>query len=296
MIEHKSVMLAEVLEFLKCEEGDIIVDCTLGGGGHAEAILERIGKDGKLIGLDVDEDAIKIASEKLKHFGQQVVIVKERYENIRQVVTRLLISSIDGALLDLGVSAYQLYDKSRGFSFTGEERLDMRMDRSLPLTAENVVNSYSQHELTQIFKTYGEERWASRIAKFVIEKRKRKRIETTNELVEIIKAAIPASARRKGGHPARRVFQALRIEVNKELAGIEKTILELVNLLSEGHRLVVISYHSLEDRIAKRTMLKLSADRLVKIITRRPVQPSEQEIAQNPSSRSAKLRALEKIA
>lgn len=296
MIEHKPVMLAEVLEFLKCKEGDTIVDCTLGGGGHAEAILECIGESGRLIGFDVDDDAIKIASKRLKHFSKRVVIIKERYEHAGKTLSRLLIDSIDGAFLDLGVSAYQLYDKTRGFSYMEEARLDMRMDKDLSRTAEDIINSYSQEHLTEIFKKYGEERWASRIAKFIIEKRRLKRIEATNELVDVIKAAIPASARRKGGHPARKVFQALRIEVNKELTGIEKTISELTDLLSNGCRLVVISYHSLEDRIVKHTILKLSDSKFAKIITRRPIVPSRQEITQNPRSRSAKLRTLEKIA
>lgn len=296
MIEHKPVMLAEVLEFLKCKEGDTIVDCTLGGGGHAEAILEQIGESGRLIGFDIDDVAVKAASKRLKHFSKRVIIIKERYEHVKEALSRLLVDSIDGALLDLGVSAYQLYDKSRGFSYMEESRLDMRMDKTLTRTAEDIVNDYSQEELTAIFKKYGGERWASRIAKFIIEKKRFKRIESTSELVDIIKAAIPASARRKGGHPARKVFQALRIEVNEEIAGIEETISSLTDMLNSGCRLVVISYHSLEDRIVKHTILKLSNSKIVKIITRRPVLPSRQEIIQNPRSRSAKLRSLEKIA
>lgn len=289
-------MLAEAIDFLDCREGDVIVDCTLGGGGHAEVILERIGESGKLIGIDTDDHAIGIAAERLKRFGQQLTIVKDRYENVDKVVSALNIESIDGALLDLGASAFQFYDKSRGFSYFEDYPLDMRMDPSSGVNAKDVINQYTEGELTEIFRKYGNERWASRIAKFIIDNRKRKKIETTSELVDIIKAAIPASARRKGGHPARKVFQALRIEVNRELIGLAETIVKLANLLNNESRLVVLSYHSLEDRIVKRTIGELAQENIFKKVTKKPLVPSEEEIAENPSARSAKLRALERIA
>lgn len=288
-------MLAEALDYLRCGKGDVIVDCTLGGGGHSMAILQEIGKSGKLIGIDTDEYALETARNNLARFSQQTVLVKERYENVASVLETLGIHNIDGALLDLGTSAYQLQQKERGFSYQQDNLLDMRMDVGQKLTAKDIVNDYPEAEMTRIFKKYGEERWASRIAKFIAEKRKISPVETTFQLVEIIKAAIPASARRTGGHPAKRVFQALRIEVNKELTGLEKTIKVIVKSLSKNKRIAVLTYHSLEDRITKRTMKELQNDGIATVLTKKPVLPSKAEIATNPSARSAKLRAAERV-
>lgn len=296
MMEHKPVMLAEAIDLLDCKEGDIIFDCTLGGGGHAEVILERIGDTGRLIGIDTDEYAIGVVSEKLKRFGQRLTIVRERYENVDKVAQQLDIDAIDGALIDLGASAFQFMDKSRGFSYFEDFPLDMRMDQSKGMTAADVVNDYSEQELTEIFKKYGNDRWSSRIAKFIVDWRKRKRIETTLELVDVIKAAIPASARRKGGHPARKTFQALRIEVNSELTDLARTIEKIYVLLKENGRLVVLSYHSLEDRIVKHKISEFKKSYKVKPLTKKPLIPSDEEIETNPSARSAKLRAFERIA
>jgi 16S rRNA (cytosine1402-N4)-methyltransferase len=295
VIEHEPVLLAEALDFLNPAEGDTIVDCTVGGGGHSEAILEKIGESGRLIGIDADEDALKVAGKRLSRFGKRVHLVHGRYEELEQILKNMDIKEIDGALYDLGLSSMQLGMAERGFSYMTQGPLDMRMDSQNKLTAKDVVNNYSEKDLGNIFKKYGEERWASRIAKFIIAARKIKPVENTDDLVKIIKDAIPAGARRRGGHPARKVFQALRIEVNQELKGLKKSIEECAGLLNPGKPGVIISYHSLEDRIAKRTLNQLKVDGIAEILTKKPVKPSKKEIELNPRSRSAVMRAFKKI-
>lgn len=304
--EHIPVLLAEVIEYLDCRDGDIIVDCTLGGGGHAEAILNKITPAGIVIGIDKDEAAINAARIKLGSFSQQIIFVKADFFDIDEVLEDLKIKEVDGILFDLGVSSFQLDNSIRGFSYKQDAKLDMRMDQSLDISASDIVNTYSEGKLTEIIKNYGEEKWAGRIAKFIVETRKRNEIETTNQLVDVIKAAIPASARRRGGHPARRTFQALRIEVNNELGILEQAIEKAVKFLKTGRCLIVITYHSLEDRIVKNTFKRLSEKNIhsletpttqhkIKLLTKKPIKPNPQEVILNPRSRSAKLRAAKKI-
>jgi 16S rRNA (cytosine1402-N4)-methyltransferase len=262
-----------------------------------------------LIGIDQDLDAISAAKKKLESYQENLLIIQSNFVNIRNVIEESGLSSVDGILIDLGVSSYQLDKEERGFSYHSSSDLDMRMNRENDLTAEIIVNQYSEDELTKIIKNYGEENWAKRIAKFIVEARKEKRIEKTDELVRIIKAAIPAKAREGGPHPARRTFQALRIEVNNELDVLKKVINEGIDILNKGGRMGIISFHSLEDRIVKDTFKYLEKDcicpsefpicqcekkSVIKIITRRPILPSNTEIVNNPRARSAKFRVAEK--
>lgn len=307
---HVPVLLDECLEGLSIKPDGIYVDGTLGGGGHASAVCERLSGSGTLIGIDRDRDAIDAAGKRLENYPCSKIFVNRNYSDIKEILKDNGIDSIDGALLDLGVSSFQLDNAERGFSYMNDAPLDMRMNRDDSLTAKDVVNGYSRADLTRIISAYGEERWASRIASFIEEARKEKPIETTGELTEIIKAAIPASARRTGPHPAKRTFQAIRIEVNEELTRLEKAIEDFCDVLSPGGRLCVISFHSLEDRIVKDVMARRAdpctcppdipvcvcgkvAD--IKKITRKPVVPSGEEQEDNPRARSAKLRICEKI-
>ena len=307
---HVPVLLDECLEGLSIKPDGIYVDGTLGGGGHASAVCERLSGSGTLIGIDRDRDAIDAAGKRLENYPCRKIFVNRNYSDIKEILKDNGIDSIDGALLDLGVSSFQLDNAERGFSYMNDAPLDMRMNRDDSLTAKDVVNGYSRADLTRIISTYGEERWASRIASFIEEARKEKPIETTGELTEIIKAAIPASARRTGPHPAKRTFQAIRIEVNEELTRLEKALEDFCDVLSPGGRLCVISFHSLEDRIVKDVMARRAdpctcppdipvcvcgkvAD--IKKITRKPVVPSGKEQEDNPRARSAKLRICEKI-
>ncbi len=307
---HVPVLLDECLEGLSIKSDGIYVDGTLGGGGHASAVCERLSGSGTLIGIDRDRDAIDAAGKRLENYPCRKIFVNRNYSNIKEILKDNGIDSIDGALLDLGVSSFQLDNAERGFSYMNDAPLDMRMNRDDSLTAKDVVNGYSRADLTRIISAYGEERWASRIASFIEEARKEKPIETTGELTEIIKAAIPASARRTGPHPAKRTFQAIRIEVNEELTRLEKALEDFCDVLSPGGRLCVISFHSLEDRIVKDVMARRAdpctcppdipvcvcgkvAD--IKKITRKPVVPSGEEQEDNPRARSAKLRICEKI-
>ena len=307
---HVPVLLDECLEGLSIKPDGIYVDGTLGGGGHASAVCERLSGSGTLIGIDRDRDAIDAAGKRLENYPCRKIFVNRNYSDIKEILKDNGIDSIDGALLDLGVSSFQLDNAERGFSYMNDAPLDMRMNRDDSLTAKDVVNGYSRADLTRIISAYGEERWASRIASFIEEARKEKPIETTGELTEIIKAAIPASARRTGPHPAKRTFQAIRIEVNEELTRLEKTLEDFCDVLSPGGRLCVISFHSLEDRIVKDVMARRAdpctcppdipvcvcgkvAD--IKKITRKPVVPSGEEQEDNPRARSAKLRICEKI-
>lgn len=307
---HVPVLLDECLEGLSIKPDGIYVDGTLGGGGHASAVCERLSCEGTLIGIDRDRDAIDAAGKRLENYPCRKIFVNRNYSDIKEILKDNGIDSIDGALLDLGVSSFQLDNAERGFSYMNDAPLDMRMNRDDSLTAKDVVNGYSKADLTRIISAYGEERWASRIASFIEEARKEKPIETTGELTEIIKAAIPASARRTGPHPAKRTFQAIRIEVNEELTRLEKALEDFCDVLSPGGRLCVISFHSLEDRIVKDVMARRAdpctcppdipvcvcgkvAD--IRKITRKPVVPSGKEQEDNPRARSAKLRICEKI-
>ncbi len=306
---HVPVLVDEVLHYLNIGDPGIYVDATLGDGGHAEAICSRLGPRGRLIGIDWDASALQRAEERLAPYASKITLIHDSYTNLRSILASLNLEKVDGILLDLGVSTLQLLDPSRGFSFHHSEPLDMRMDPRLPLTASDLVNSMPAAELVRIFYRYGEERWARRIAAGIVRHRSHHGpIETSGELVEIIKAAIPAAARRTGGHPARRTFQALRIAVNRELENIETVLPEAVRCLAPGGRLCVIAYHSLEDRLVKHFMRDL-AHRCVcppqlpcscgkegelVILTRRAVTPAHDEVRRNPRSRSARLRAAEK--
>ena len=307
--KHISVLLNECIEGLNIKEDGIYVDGTLGGAGHSSEIVKNLCERGRLIGIDQDKDALKAAKEQLKDYNN-VTFVHSNFYNIENILHDLNIAGVDGILMDLGVSSYQLDNGERGFSYMQDAPLDMRMNRENSLSAYEVINSYSEEDLFRIIKDYGEEKFAKRIANFIINKRKEKNIESTLELVDVIKAAIPAKARREGPHPAKRTFQAIRIEVNKELEIIEKTIRDGVERLNVGGRMAIITFHSLEDRIVKTVYKNLAnpctcpssfpvcvcnKKPIVKIITRKPIEASKEELDYNPRSRSAKLRIIEKI-
>ena len=307
---HKPVLYDEVMEALNIKPEGIYLDGTLGGGGHSSGICERLAPEGTLIGVDRDRDALNAAEARLGDFENKKYFAQSNYADVKLVLKELGIDGLDGALLDLGVSSFQLDNPERGFSYMHDAPLDMRMNADDSLTAEEVVNSYSEAELTRIIKEYGEERWAARIAQFIVKSRKEKRLTSTFELVDVIKAAIPAKARREGPHPAKRTFQAIRIEVNDELGQLERSINDFIDVLKPEGRLAVISFHSLEDRIIKDAFKKRldpctcppefpvcvcgrTAD--VRKVTGKPVTASGKELELNPRARSAKLRVLEKI-
>ncbi len=305
---HKPVLLEETIEGLNIKEDGIYVDATLGGGGHTYEILKRVTK-GKVIGIDQDVYAINRAENKLSEF-KNFIAYKSNFSNINEILDDLNIDKIDGILFDLGVSSFQLDIPERGFSYNHDAPLDMRMDKSQKISAWHIVNGYDEKELTRIISEYGEENWASRIAKFIVEARETEFIETTGQLVNIIKKAIPAGARQDGPHPAKRTFQAIRIEVNKELEIIEKTIRSAVDRLNIGGRICVISFHSLEDRIVKNTFADLNNDcicpkefpkcicdhrRKLKLVNKKPIISIETELEENPRARSAKLRVGERV-
>ncbi|MDK2820671.1 MAG: rRNA (cytosine1402-N4)-methyltransferase [Clostridia bacterium] len=310
LFEHKPVLLAEVIELLNPQPGELFVDATVGGGGHSIAILPRLYPGGRLLGLDRDAEAIAAAQKRLVHFGESVELVQANFKDILLILKERNISGVDGLLLDLGVSSYQLDNPRRGFSYQTDAPLDMRMNQQQQMTAEDIVNSWSEEKLASIIWQYGEERWASRIASFIVEARKKRVIKTTSELVDIIKKAIPAGARRVGSHPAKRTFQALRIALNGELDAL-RTVLEQVEfILTPGGRIGVISFHSLEDRIVKESFRTLSgkctcppglpvcvcgSKRVLDLITRKPVKPKETELEVNPRARSAKLRVAQRV-
>ena len=248
---HTSVLLEPSIEQLQIRPNGIYVDGTLGGGGHSYHIAERLTEDGRLIGIDRDEDAICAASKRLEPFTDRVTIVKNNYGNIREVLDRLEISQVDGILLDLGVSSYQLDTAERGFSYMADAPLDMRMDREESRTAWDIVNTYSEQELFRVIRDYGEDRFAKNIAKHIVKQREEKPVETTGELVKIIQGAIPMKVQKTGGHPAKRTFQAIRIELNRELTVIDEVIDTMIDVLKPGGRLCIITFHSLEDRIVK---------------------------------------------
>ena len=306
---HVSVLLNECLEGLNIKENGIYVDGTLGGAGHSSEILKRLSKEGRLIGIDQDTDALKAAKERLKDYSN-VTFVHSNFSNIENVLNNLNIDGVDGILMDLGVSSYQLDEGERGFSYMKDAPLDMRMNRENDFSAYNVVNEYSEEDLYRIIRDYGEEKFAKRIASFIVENRQEKNIETTLELVEIIKNAIPAKARREGPHPAKRTFQAIRIEVNSELSILNKTIEDGVEKLNKGGRMAIITFHSLEDRIVKNKFRDLAVScrcpkefpvcvcgekAKVKIISIKAIEPTKEEVEINPRSRSAKLRVIEKL-
>lgn len=306
---HKSVLLKETIEGLNVRKGKIYLDGTLGGAGHSYEILKRLYGTGLLIGIDQDQEALKAARERLSEF-KNVEYFNLNYIDFEKALDELGIEKIDGVLLDIGVSSYQFDNPERGFSYRFDAPLDMRMDKSLEISAKDIVNTYSEDEITEIIREYGEEKWASRISKFIVQERKNKKIDTTFELVEIIKNAIPAGARRNGPHPAKRTFQALRIEVNKELDVLKNSIDKFVHRLNPGGRIAIITFHSLEDRIVKNSFKYLEKDcicpptspictcnkkREIKIITRKPITASEEELKENNRSHSAKLRIAEKL-
>lgn len=307
--EHISVLLKESIEGLNIKKDGIYVDGTLGGAGHSKEIVKRL-ETGRLIGIDQDINAIEKATQVLKDYKDKVTIVHSNFKNLDVIIREQNISGLDGVLLDLGVSSHQLDEGERGFSYNKDSFLDMRMDTSQDLNGWDVVNKYSKKELERIIKEYGEERWAARIAEFIETERKNKSIDTTGELVDIIKKAIPSGARKDGPHPAKRTFQAIRIEVNKELEILRDSIINAVKVLNTGGRICIITFHSLEDRIVKETFKELSLECIcppgmpictcnkkkeLNIITRKPILPSDNEIEINPRSRSAKLRIGEKV-
>lgn len=303
---HVPVLLKECIEGLAIKPDGIYVDGTLGGAGHSSQIVKQISKKGLLLGIDRDEEAICVAKERLKEFSN-VQFVHDNHDNIKQILSKLEIPAVDGILLDLGVSSYQLDEKNRGFSYMQESQLDMRMDKSATLTAKEVVNTYAEEKLANLIYEYGEEKFSRRIAKNICEYRKTKEIETTAELVKIIEKSVP---RKNGeGHPAKRTFQAIRIEVNDEIKPLYRTILDSIEMLKPQGRLCVITFHSLEDRAVKNAFLEAEgkctcppglpycmcgAKKLGKIITKKPILPSEQEMQTNSRSKSAKLRIFEK--
>ncbi len=300
-------MLDEVLSWLRPRPGGAYVDATVGAGGHAEAILERIAPTGRLIGIDRDAEALAVARRRLARYGAAVALRHANYSAIRAVVAEAELEAVDGIVMDLGASSLQLEDPSRGFSFARPGPLDMRMDRTQPLRAADLVNSAPEDELRRIIWAYGEERWARRIARAIAARRP---LGTTEELASVVGAAIPRRAWPRGLHPATRTFQALRIATNRELEALEQALPEAVGALRGGGRLCVITFHSLEDRIVKHAFLRLSRDctcppgspqcvcngrRLLRVLTRRPINPSPGEIAANPRARSAKLRVAERV-
>lgn len=307
-MEHKPVLLHETVQLLNLKPGMTIADGTLGGGGHAAAILESISPEGRLIGIDRDEFALGQAKERLKGFDN-VDYVHGNFADIKSILRMLDIKGIDGAVLDLGVSSFQLDQCNRGFSYKQDSRLDMRMNKEDKTCAADIVASYAQRDLERIFRDYGEERWAARIAEFIVRERSQRPITTTAHLVEVIKKAVPSGARQGGPHPARRCFQALRIEVNEELDAVRTALSNFVDVMNEGGRIAVITFHSLEDRIVKQEFKRLENPcecpssfpvcvcgkvSAGKVITGKPILPSEEETENNSRARSAKLRAFEK--
>lgn len=309
IFEHKSVLLYETVDSLNIKPDGIYVDGTLGGGGHAYEVASRLGENGRLIGIDQDADAIKAATERLTPFKEKVTIVRSNYRNIREVLDGLGIQKVDGIYLDLGVSSYQLDTAERGFTYREDAPLDMRMDQRNEKTAADIVNDYSEMELFRVIRDYGEDKFAKNIAKHIVRARENGRIETTDQLVEIIKAAIPAKMRMEGGHPAKRTFQAIRIELNKELEVLTESIDTMIDLLNPEGRLSIITFHSLEDRIVK-LRFRDNENPCVcppnlpvcvcgkkskgKVITRKPIVPADVEIEENKRSKSSKLRVFER--
>ncbi len=307
MIKHIPVLLKEAVELLNCKSGGVYVDCTVGAGGHAERLLELSSPDGIVIGIDQDDEILKIAEERLKRFGDRIRLIHGNFSDIKGIMKD---ERADAILFDLGASSYQLLDKERGFSFMYDAPLDMRMDKKAETTAADIVNKLSERELSELIFKYGEERFAKRIASFIVKEREKNPIATTLQLSDIVKKAIPARFHPRDIHPATRTFQALRIAVNRELDVLEKGLLDAIEILRPNGRVCAISFHSLEDRIVKRTFQRLAKGCIcppkipvcqcgikpsIKIITKKPVTPDEKEIKDNPRARSAKLRAAERL-
>ena len=306
--EHYSVLLEETIENLNIKPDGIYLDGTLGGGGHSEQILKRLSDRGRHIGIDQDEAAIEAASKRLEAYGDKLTVIRNNYRNAKAALDEIGVSHVDGIVLDLGVSSYQLDTEERGFSYRFDSELDMRMDRRQSLTAKQIINEYSEMELFHIIKDYGEDQFAKNIAKHIVRARAEKEIETTFELNEIIKAAIPAKMR-VNGHPSKRTFQAIRIECNRELEVLKESLDDLIDLLNPGGRLCIITFHSLEDRIVKSAFRNAENPCVCppefpvcicgkkskgKVISRKPILPSAQELEENSRSKSAKLRVFEK--
>ncbi|TCN25717.1 16S rRNA (cytosine(1402)-N(4))-methyltransferase RsmH [Mesobacillus foraminis] len=310
MFKHTTVLLEEAVEGLNIDPNGIYVDCTLGGAGHSELILSKLSENGRLFAFDQDETAIESAREKLARFGDRLVIIKSNFLHLKDELEKQGIHEVDGVLYDLGVSSPQLDTPERGFSYHHDAPLDMRMNQEADTSAYDVINRWTYEQLVKIFFRYGEEKFSKQIARKIEAAREAKPIETTGELVELIKEAIPAPARRKGGHPAKRIFQAIRIAVNDELGVFEKSLDQAIEILGKGGRISVITFHSLEDRICKVTFKKASEipplppglpiipeefKPKVKLITRKPILPTDEELEANNRARSAKLRVAEKL-
>ena len=306
---HKSIMLEEVIESLAIKPNGIYVDGTLGGAGHSSEIVKRLGEDGRLIGIDQDGEAIEAATKRLKPYKDKVTIVRSNYAQMKEVLRDLGIPKVDGILLDLGVSSYQLDNAERGFTYREDVPLDMRMDQRQKMTARDIVNDYSESELYRVIRDYGEDRFAKNIAKHIVAERTKGPIETTGQLNEIISHAIPMKIQKTSGHPSKRTFQALRIELNHELDVLRDTLDDMIDLLNPGGRLCIITFHSLEDRIVKSSFRKNENPCICpshfpvcvcgnvskgKVITRKPILPSEEELTVNSRSKSAKLRIFER--
>ena len=306
---HVSVLLNECIENLNIKPDGIYVDGTMGGAGHSLEIVKKLSRKGMLIGIDRDEEALAVAEERLKNFNN-VKYVHDNHDNIDEIIKDLNIKGVDGILLDLGVSSYQIDEKTRGFTYMDDGPLDMRMDKSQKLTAEYIVNNYKEQDLARIIFEYGEEKFSRKIARNICEYRKNKKIETTGELVKIIEKSIPGKFREKNSHPAKRTFQAIRIEVNNEIEPLYNTIKNSITALNSKGRLCVITFHSLEDRMVKKAFIDAEGKctcpkdlpycvcgnvSLGKIITKKPILPTEKEMQENSRSRSAKLRVFEKI-
>ena len=307
--QHISVLLNETVDSLSVHPGGVYVDGTLGGGGHSLEIAKRLGGEGTLIGIDRDEAAVSAAGARLSQFGETVRIVQGNYSSMPEIVKDLGYAKVDGIVLDLGVSSYQLDEAERGFSYMHDAPLDMRMDRRETRTAADLINTASERELFRIIRDYGEERFAQNIAKHIVERREEKPIETTGELVEIIRASIPMKLQKSGGHPAKRTFQAIRIELNGELSALEESLDGMIDLLNDGGRLSVITFHSLEDRIVKAACRRnenpctcppgfpvcvCGKKPKGRVLTRKPLLPSQEETEENPRAKSAKLRVFER--
>ena len=308
--KHKSVLLEETIRYLKVKPDGIYVDGTLGGGGHAYEVCRQLSAKGSLIGIDQDEAAIEAAGERLQEFGDRVTIIRSNYCNMKKELQKIGITSVDGITLDLGVSSFQLDNAERGFTYREDVPLDMRMDQRGSRTARDIVNTYTENELYRVLRDYGEEKFAKKIARNICTARSEKPIETTGELIELIKQSIPMKMRAVGGHPAKKTFQAIRIELNQELEVLRNSLDDMIELLNDGGRICIITFHSLEDRIVK-TIFKRNENpctcppdfpvcvcgkmSMGKVITRKPILPNEEEIAENKRSKSAKLRVFERI-
>ena len=294
---HIPIMLQEVIDYLKLSPGKIIVDATIGTGGHSKGIIERIIPGGKLIGIDRDQDSLDVAKERLRDFGSAFEFVYGNFVDIDEILEKLDIKKVDGILFDLGFSSYQLEDANRGFSFQNEGPLDMRLDRSSYISAYDLVNNLNEDEISSLLWTFGQERWHNRIARILVHERGRQPIATTSQLSNIVLQAIPYRYRHRYYriHPATRTFQAVRIAVNRELETLEQAIGKIVDFLDRKARVCIISFHSLEDRLVKLSFRKFASEGLADILTPKPQGPAQEEMAANPSSRSAKLRAMERL-